>query len=120
MTSSCALHIPEKIFDPFCDNTIDKEDINIIKVMQDACRYITLGGLSIINGNICDFSYLHINCRSIRKNYSSIVNLLCNIAHQPLAIAITETWLEKGEEIYFTLSGYDFVSIPRAQGRGVV
>ena len=63
------------------------------------------------------FLHLHVNCRSIRKNFSSLLELLGCMNVQPSAIAITETWLGEGEGDFFSLPGYDLISVPR-QDRG--
>ena len=36
---------------------------------------------------------MHINCRSIKKNFNGIVNLVSTLSRSLTAIALTETWL---------------------------
>ena len=56
------------------------------------------------------FNLLHINCRSLKANYSSILNLLDNSRMTYSAIALTETWLNETNDDIFQIEGYTFIS----------
>ena len=51
----------------------------------------------------CDFSsfdnasltILHLNCRSLRKNVNSLVNLLSSLSFRLSVIAMSETWFSQ-------------------------
>ena len=60
-----------------------------------------------LNGN---FSILHINARSIVKNYDAICNILDSINYNFTSIAITEIWLTKltSTDVY-NIAGYTFI-----------
>lgn len=56
---------------------------------------------------------MHLNCRSLRKNYCNVVNLLTSISKPITAIALSETWLTSLNEDTYSLPGYQFVSQTR-------
>ena len=56
---------------------------------------------------------MHINCRSINKNFSNILDLLHVIDGKLMAIPVTETWLKLDTEKYFQIPGYKFVAKSR-------
>jgi len=113
------LNATDTIVDPFfliqCGNNasdIDKPVHNTV-----FCKYITVGDLDKLPVNTTTFSFLQVNCRSIRKNFPSLINQLSNMKMKLSAIALTETWLEKGEYIFFFFPHYDLISVPRPTGR---
>jgi hypothetical protein len=56
---------------------------------------------------------LHINCRSLKKNFGSIKGLFNFISFPLFAIAVTETWLTEHLQDAYRLPGYNFVSNAR-------
>lgn len=56
---------------------------------------------------------LHINSRSIKKNFSGIIALLNSTTVKFTLIAITETWLSVSNEDFFQIDGYIFVPVSR-------
>lgn len=61
---------------------------------------------------------LHVNCRSIKKNFGNLSNLL-NLLISPLsAIAVTETWLTESVQDIFQIPGYKFFSNSRSDKPG--
>jgi Endonuclease-reverse transcriptase len=60
---------------------------------------------------------MHINCRSIKKNFNGIRDLLNNTSNCLTAIAVTETWLNCTTADAYVLPGYTFISKPRI-GKG--
>lgn len=64
------------------------------------------------------FNMIHINCRSLNKNYCDIVSIL-EILSKPLtAIVLTETWLTTTNQDTFPLPGYNFLCLPRKDKSG--
>ena len=61
---------------------------------------------------------MHINCRSMKKNFSNIVNLLSTLSRPLTAIALTETWLTVSNQDTYQLPGYKFVSHIRINKTG--
>ena len=71
--------------------------------------------------NTSSFSISQINTRSIKRNFDSFRSYLANFKLPPQVLTLSETWLKKGEEVYYNLPNYNFVSLPREnkQGGGV-
>ena len=61
---------------------------------------------------------MHVNCRSINKNYKSLVNLLHRISEPLTAIGVTETWLNSNYDASFDIKGYKFVTTSRVNRSG--
>ena len=65
------------------------------------------------------FSLLHVNVRSLSKNYddlSALLSILPNFNFQ--IIGVTETWLHSDSPPIFNLDNYDMIRTDRALGRG--
>lgn len=61
---------------------------------------------------------IHINCRSIKKNFRELVTLV-DLLSRPLSIiAVTETWLNPQNEDTYSIPGYKFISLSRAEKLG--
>ena len=109
----------ELLFNPFIlnqnDGTYSTCDFN-----PTSCTYKTIDELNQIPNINNDFSIMHVNVRSIRKNFNALINLISSMNVKPMAIAITESWLYSGEEVSFNLPGYVFFSLPRPSGAGEV
>src|SRR5271165_2211746 len=56
---------------------------------------------------------MHINCRSIGKNFNSILELLDIIDSPIAALALTETWLSLDTESLYDIPGFKFISQSR-------
>ena len=80
------------------------------------------GASSIARDNTYLNNYLgllHVNARSLNKNFDSLELLLSSINHFPFSIiGITETWLNSNSPSMFNLHNYDFIRADRAQGKG--
>ena len=61
---------------------------------------------------------MHINCRSMKKNFSNIVNLVSTLSRSLTAIALTETWLTVLNQDTYLLPGYKFISRTRTNKTG--
>lgn len=93
--------IDNKVFSPYDSNTIsnyieEKELNNFFHGRNDK-----------------SISLLHVNCRSLNKNFDSLCTLLCSMSENVTAVALTETWLNASNENLFTLNGYNFVGKSR-------
>ena len=64
------------------------------------------------------FNAIHINCRSLNKNFKALENLLIFISEKLTVIAVSETWLTELSEDTFNLTGYSFVSKSRVNKIG--
>ena len=62
-----------------------------------------LQSLNISNDN---YSFIHLNIRSVMKNMSHFVNYLQNIHHKFTFIGLSETWINEGTADLFSINGY--------------
>ena len=60
-----------------------------------------------------NFSLLHLNARSLLKNFDKFTQLLDSSQHEFSAIGISETWLIDINEDYVNIIGYRFISSNR-------
>ena len=84
-------------------------------VSMDNCSYSTTGDFSPKQSFL---SVMHVNCRSLNKNVSSLSELLLTLKYRPSVIAMSETWLKEGDDQNLCLPSYCLVSSPRTQKRG--
>ena len=70
-------------------------------------RYITPENFHKQNGTSNDFFVLHINTRSLNKNFKKLVEILIQLGKLPEMIAISETKLQA--EFKMQLHGYNFI-----------
>ena len=77
-----------------------------------SCDYYTEGGLSkIIQDKFAyseDLSFLHLNIRSLGRNFDNLTNLLSLINHKFSIIGISETWLQDSVHTV-DINEYNFV-----------
>jgi len=101
-------------------NTGKHLNATIFKVCDYDSKYVTedkvneffhFDDLSAIN-------LLHVNCRSLKKNFDSVKLLLANISCPLTALALSETWLIPAFNDMHNLPRYIFVSNPRLHKRG--
>jgi len=110
-------------FKPFCatDNKfiINSQDIdadnNFYKDLSLAdSNYMTARELSnSTNVSPNDLSILHVNCRSLNKNYDNLLQLIQQLNFTVPVIAVTETWTTKATENDFNMPGYVFTGKSR-------
>jgi len=66
-----------------------------------------------------NFSLLHINSRSISKNFDSVATLLHTLHNFSFSIiGITETWLHANSPDVFNIQDYNMLHADRKEGRG--
>ena len=63
-------------------------------------------------------SLLHLNARSLSKNFDSLQTLLCTLNFPFSIIGISETWLNKNSPPVFNIPNYDMIRADRKAGRG--
>ncbi len=68
--------------------------------------------------NNSSLNLIHINCRSMNKNFKSLANLLHRIDGPLTAIGVSETWLNSINEENYCISGYKFVCMSRSDKIG--
>ena len=64
-------------------------------------------------------SFIHFNCRSLRKNYENIFDYITSLSVTFDVIGLTETWINQ-DEIFslFVPPNYSYVNCGRVEGRG--
>ena len=65
-----------------------------------------------------NFSILHINARSLVKNFDSILIYIASLQHTFTVIAISETWITDSNDSLINIPGYNRVLNNRTEGRG--
>jgi len=112
--------------DIFSDHQINRPLLNNIDLDPDENYYLNKPkdhGYNTVHqlipkmaNNVQQSTFMHINCRSILSKLSDLQLLL----HQTQIeiLAVTETWLDGSEPITPNIQGYNFISKPRALGRG--
>jgi len=103
-----------------CDQSRDP-DINFIdRIKNCACKYLREDQLATFfkfSDLVC-VNLMHVNCRSLQKNFKPLLNSL-HIAFCSLtAIALTETWLTPQNQDMFIINGYNFVVNSRSDRIG--
>lgn len=51
-------------------------------------------------------SIIHVNIRSLHKNFDSLKSFLCALPNLPDVIALTETWLQEHTKHIYSIEGY--------------
>src|SRR2546425_741590 len=95
-------------------------DCNLLTPVFDNCtKYVTLEELADINFSSESLTILQLNCRSLKKNFDQLNLLLSNFSTAPQIISLSETWLKPSDQLpYFSIPGYQFISVPRRKKRG--
>jgi hypothetical protein len=65
-----------------------------------------------------NFSIIHTNIRSAKKNLSNFENYLANIDFNPSIIALSETWFNDSDVNIYGIEGYNIESTYRPSKRG--
>jgi hypothetical protein len=70
------------------------------------------------NYSASSITIMHINCRSVAKNWDSILLLLDKLIYPLTVIAVTETWLNDSIVNLYNIPGYKLVSNSRVSKHG--
>ena len=107
------------IFKPELDSDQYNDNASNIKFCQpEDCNYCTIEEMSKELVDTSCLSVLQINCRSLLGNFTNFTSLINALNFNPSVIAVSETWLTKGDEKYCNIPNYTFFSLPRPSGRG--
>ena len=68
--------------------------------------------------NHAGLNFVHVNCRSIKKNFGPLNNFLNLFSSKLTAIAVTETWLTDSLSDVYSIPGYNFFSQSRIKKLG--
>lgn len=95
------------------DNIL-QEDVN---VLVHNCTYVDCNDFQ--RSAVNNFDLLHLNARSLNKNYDELVNLLTCLKHNFSVTGISETWLKPTSDInQFQIPGYSFFHVCRSDKSG--
>ena len=86
--------------------------------LLESCQYSTIESF---NQNPCSPSQLlvlHVNIRSISKNYDALQSLVLNLKPKPQVILASETWLEHSLSQSYTIEGYRLETSQQPDSRG--
>ena len=127
------LHNLNNVFNPFDLNDDDLlyiddadpdnffNDLSCLSNIKN-CKYYNVvsfkdkcNDINLVNNML---SLIHVNIRSVRKNFSHFDNYLKCLSFSPSIIALSETWLKKGESNLYTLPNYNTESLCRSQKSG--
>lgn len=102
-----------------CDYDQDELDpeSNLFPNINDICNYYTDTEFTKIE-TAGSFSLIHLNCRSLYSNFSSIYDYLNTLQNKFTVIAMSETWLTEEKGVEFHFEGYDFFYVNRTNRRG--
>jgi len=91
-----------------------------INIPNNASKYITENKLNEFFQFQDDsaLNIIHINCRSLKKNFGSLNILLQSLADKLSAIAVTETWLTESLQHAYNILGYNLVTNSRVDRCG--
>lgn len=65
----------------------------------------------------CDLSFIHLNIRSLRKNFTTFISQINNIINKIHLIILTETNIVDDENNFYSLHGFNSTFLNR-EGRG--
>ena len=93
----------------------DNDDLFNLTCPDGSSKYITEDKMNdFFNSSYRSaFNLMHVNCRSLKKNFGPLNDLLSHLTNPISAIAITETWLTEALQDVFVIPGYKFISNPR-------
>ena len=78
-----------------------------------ACNYLLVDDFNLKYHEYKDnnhFSLIHINARSLSKNFEEISNYLSLLNHEFSVIGISETWLTNLTSDQFNMPNFEFIS----------
>ncbi len=97
---------------------IEGGDDDLTPNICSVCNYydpVNISNNASLSKNV---SCIHLNIRSLFKNFLDFSDYLGTLKFKFHIIILTETWLESDNSSCFGLSGYTLFSFPRTHGRG--
>ena len=100
------------------DYNIDPDENIFHPIYDNRNVYVTSDELNELTGRLASdhFSFLHVNCRSLKNKLHDLVILL----HwsRSRILAVTETWLDDNSSLSVEIPGFVFVSRHRVMKKG--
>ena len=84
------------------------------------CKYYETSNFSSISSNSNSISIIHINIRSLQKNFDSLHEFLCSLPIRPKIICLSESRINHKLFINIELPDYKFVHIDSSTSAGGV
>ena len=92
-------------------------DCNLFNHISKTCKYYSEDNFQTdVNNN--GFSIIHLNARSISKNFSQINQFLCDLRFAFDIIAISESWMDSSKSSEYDIKGYEVIHQVRQGKRG--
>ena len=86
--------------------------------LLESCQYETVDDLNQCSGNLSKLFIIHVNIRSLPKNFDSLQCLVQNLKNKPHIILVTETWLENDSLGAYALENYNLEATSQKDFRG--
>ena len=90
----------------------------VVNCDPENCKFVALQEFANSVQMTDGVSVLQLNCRSVASNFTKITSFVEISKKYPSVVAVSETWLRDGDEVFYNLPGYRFVSKPRLNKRG--
>ena len=115
--SSCQYYTIQEMLSTFSiqDDNFDK---SILTSKTSIKKNNVINENDKFNHSINDFRIMHINSRSISKNFDSVESLLQSLTNFSFSvIGISETWLHANSPNLYNIPDYEMVHVDRKEGR---
>ena len=99
------------------ENDIDPDN-NFLLEVNENCSYYTNEQFNHNITNEGNTSIIHLNSRSLNKNFKDIKDYLHTFSQPFNIIAISETWMNSGDVEDFEMDGYELVYVNRKNKAG--
>ena len=98
------------------------QDMNLTNQFQNiaACNYYHPDSPLFASKPSNSLFILHINIRSMNKNFPSFYDLIQSLPNHPDIICISETWITHQPITNLSLPGYEFIYYPTKKRAGGV
>ena len=94
------------------------DDFNEPNYANECHYYLPEEFNSTFNNQDSMYSFLHVNVRSLSKNFDSLDSILSTLSHSFSVIGVTETWLHNYSPPVFKLKTYSLIRADRKTGKG--
>ena len=102
----------------FTDNSLTDENLPNYNNLSNSIYILDTDINQFCLNNNKNLTLIHLNARSLNKNFPELTNLLSLINNNISAVCVTETWLNKINENNFQIAGYQFFSNCRVHKSG--
>ena len=86
--------------------------------LLESCQYSVIDNFNQLSYSPFNLFIIHVNIRSLPKNFDSLQQLVNNLKNKPHVILVTETWLENGSLDAYKLKNYNLEATSQIDFRG--